>query len=187
MLLLIVAYGNEVGLIKEDISRHKDGVRKQTGVYIVGVFRRFVLELRHSGQFAEHSVTVEYPAQFRVLRDVALNEKRVLFGVKPAGYIKSERFVRAAAKLSRILSHRDRVLVDYAVIAVVILGKRGKVADRTEVVPYGERPGRLHARENYLFVFEHGTIPFRVVIYLRVFPPASAANGRKRLRRRCRR
>ena len=57
-LLLVVADGDEVRLIEEDVRRHEDGIGKQAGVDVVRVFSRLILKLRHAGQLPEHGVAV---------------------------------------------------------------------------------------------------------------------------------
>ena len=158
MLALILAHGNVVRLIQQNVRRHECGICEKTAVYVVGVLGALVLKLRHAGKLAEHRVAVEYPAQLCVLVNVALHEKGVLLRVDAAGDVLRKLLKGAAAKLRRVLTHGERVQIGHKVVAVKFVGSRSPVLDRTEVVAEMQVAGGLNARKHYLlsdFVF-HG-------------------------------
>ncbi len=85
MLLLVGADRHLVSLIEQDVARHKHGIGEQTCVDVVCVLGALVLELRHPRKLAELGVAVQYPSDFGVGVDVALNKEYALFNVDPAG------------------------------------------------------------------------------------------------------
>ena len=151
MLLLILADGDVVGLIQQNIRRHEGRIGEEAAVYIVGVLCAFVFELGHAAQLAEHGVAVEDPAQLRVLMHVALEEEHVLLRIKPAGDILRELGGGAAAQLGRILAHGERVQVGHEIEAVKLVRKSSPVSYGAEVVAEVQVAGRLDARKQSLF------------------------------------
>ena len=155
MLLLVDADRNYVGLIKQDIRCHKNGVGEKSCVYVVCVLCALVLELSHSRELAEHSEAVEDPSKLGVLVNVRLNVESVLLGIKSASHIERERLVGPAAKLCGDLTHGYRVLVDYAVKALILFGVGREILDRSEVISYSEISAGLNARVGDLFILKH--------------------------------
>ena len=172
MLALILADGDVVGLIQQDIRRHEAGIGEQAAVYVVGVLGALVLELGHAAQLAEHGVAVEDPAQLRVLVDVALDEQGVLLRIEAAGDILCKLLERAAAQLRGILPHGEGVQVGHEVVAVKLIGPRAPVLDRAQIVAQMQVAGGLDAREHYFFlyfVFHGCTLLFIQIIAELVF------------------
>ena len=85
VLFLVFSDGNVIGLVKKDVGCHQDRVSEQTGVDVVFVFGRFVLELGHAGQFPEHRIAVQHPGELAVGGDMRLEEEHVLLRVQAAG------------------------------------------------------------------------------------------------------
>ena len=84
MLLLVDTYGNNVGLVEENVRCHKGGVGEQTCVYVLRVLLTLILELCHSGKLAEHGIAIQHPAQLCVCGNVGLHEECILFFIKTA-------------------------------------------------------------------------------------------------------
>ena len=61
VLLLVDAHGHHVGLVKQDIRGHEDGIGEKAGVDVVGVLLGLILELGHAGQLAKAREAVEQP------------------------------------------------------------------------------------------------------------------------------
>ncbi len=153
MLALILADGDVVGLIQQDIRRHEAGIGEQAAVYVVGVLGALVLELGHAAQLAEHGVAVEDPAQLRVLVHMALDKEGVLLRVKAAGDILGQLGHGAAAQLCRILPHGDAVQVGHEIITVEFVGQCRPVFHRAQVIAQVQIAGGLNAGEHgFLFV-----------------------------------
>ena len=91
--------------------------------------------------------------------DVGLNVKGVLFGVKTAGDVEREGLISTAAKLRGHLTNGDRVLVDDAVEAFILLGVDGEVLDRSEVVSNRKVSARLNAGVGNGSVVNHFLLP----------------------------
>ena len=62
MLFLVVADGDEVGLIQEDVRCHEGRIGQQTGRNGVALFRCLVLILSHSFQFTDVGRRNHHPA-----------------------------------------------------------------------------------------------------------------------------
>ena len=160
MLLLILAYRHQIRLIQQDIRRHKRRIGKQSAVDIVGIFRAFILELRHAAQLAEHGVAVENPAQLRVLVHMALEKQHIFLRIKTAGDILGKLLQGAAAQVGRILADGDRVQIRHKVKAVKFVRSVLPVADRAQIGTERQVAGGLNAGEHSLFgllryVFSH--------------------------------
>src|ERR1017187_9207891 len=76
VLALVVADGDEVGLVEQDVGRHEDRVGEQAEPgRLLAVFARLVLELGHPGQLAHAGGALEQPGQLGMLMDMALDEQ----------------------------------------------------------------------------------------------------------------
>ena len=133
MLLLVAADGDKIGLVEQNVCRHERGVGEETGVDIIRIFGRLILELRHARKLAEHGVAVEDPAELRVRGDVALDEECVLLRVETAGNVLRELRQSAAAQVGRHLPDGDGVHIDDAVVTLVFIGERYPVLDRPHI------------------------------------------------------
>ena len=151
VLLLVAAHGDEVGLVQQNIGGHQGGIGEQTAVDVVGILGGFVLELGHAGQFAEHGIAVQHPAQLRVGGDVGLDEQRILLGVQSAGDILGQLLQRAAAQLDGVLPHGDRVHVCHKVVVIKFIGALHPVFDGPQIRSQGQIAAGLDAGEHYLF------------------------------------
>src|SRR5690606_9691108 len=121
MLLLILANRNKIGLIEQDIRRHKNGISEKAHARALGVALALVLELGHSLKLAHARDARQHPGELGVLFYIRLNKDRGFGGIDPRGEIYSGEVERLAPKRLRVLRERDRVQVDDAVDAVVIV------------------------------------------------------------------
>ena len=151
MLLLILPDRHEIGLVKQDVSRHQHRIGEQAGVDIVAVGGGFVLELSHPRQLAEHRIAVEHPRQLGMCGNMALHEKDIVFIVQSAGKIHRQQLARATSQLSRNLTHGDRMQVDHAENTIVFLLQRYPIAQRAEIIADRDLTGRLHAGKDDFF------------------------------------
>ncbi len=158
MLLLILAHGDEVRLVEQDIGRHQRGIGKEAAVDVLGVFRAFVLELGHAAQLTEHRIAVEDPAELGVLVHVGLQEKGVLLRVETAGDILRQLLERTAPQRGGVVARGESVQVGHEVIAVKLLGALSPVFDRPEIGAQRQIAGGLDAREHDLFLFHRDCI-----------------------------
>ena len=115
-----------------------------------------IFELRHAGSLSKHGKAVEHPSQLGVRRHMALDKQDALFRIKATGDILRKHLQRLAPQRCRILTHRDRMHVNHAVDAVIILLQQRKVADRAQVIAQRQFAGRLDTRKNgLLLIFAH--------------------------------
>ena len=149
MLLLILAHGDIVGLIEQDIRRHQRRIGEETAVDVLAVLGRLVLKLRHARELAEHRIAVQHPPKLCVLRHVGLDKERVLLGIEAAGNVLRELLERAATQRRRILTHGDRVHIGHEVVVVKFLVALRPVLDRAEVGPEGQIAAGLNAGQHH--------------------------------------
>ena len=163
VLLLVLAHGDEVRLIEQDIRRHQAGIGEEPGVDVFGVPGGFVLELGHPGELAEHGVALEDPAQLRVLVDVGLDKQSVLLRVQAAGDIGGQLLQGVPPELRRVLPDGDGVHVGHEIIAVKLPGQLGPVLDGPQIGAQGQIAAGLDAGEEYLFclcfIFHPSNLP----------------------------
>ena len=164
VLLLVVADGDEVGLVEQDVGRHARGVSEQAAVYVVGVLGALVLELRHAAELAEHGVAVEHPAELRVAGVVALHKERDLVGVEAAGDVLRKLLHSAAAQVGGHLAHGYGVHVHDAVIGVVVVDHVHPVPDGAHVGAERQITGGLDAGEHG-FSFIHRKRPLILTVW----------------------
>ena len=152
MLSLVVANGNNVCLVEENVRRHKGGVCEETCVNIFRMLLALILKLCHSGKLTEHGVAVKHPTKLCMRRNVGLYKECIFLFIETASHVKSKGFVGSSAKLCRNLSYGDGVKIHNAVEGLIIIGESGEILDSSEVVTYGKVSRRLNARENYLLI-----------------------------------
>ena len=84
MLALVVADGDEVGVVEEDIGGHEDRVGEEADPgRLFATFGRLVLELGHAVQLTHAGGALEQPGQLGVLVDMALDEQGATRRVSP--------------------------------------------------------------------------------------------------------
>ena len=80
-----------------------------------------VLELSHAAGLAVAGEAAEHPRQLGVLGHVALDEEDAALGVDTSRQELCSRDARPTTQLVRVVRHGDRVLVDDAVDALVVV------------------------------------------------------------------
>ena len=80
MLTLIVADGNEVGVVQQDVGSLKRWVGEQCARDELASIA-LVLELSHAAEFAEADSGFHKPTELGVLGHLALHEQGALLGV----------------------------------------------------------------------------------------------------------
>ena len=128
----------------------------------------FILELRHAGGLAKHGEAVEDPGQFGVRGNMTLYKQDAFFRIQPARDVLGQHLQRGAAQLRRFLADGDRVHIDHAVDAVVVLLKNREIPDRTQIIAKRQFTGRLYAGKNRFFL---------VVTHLSILPLICLWNG----------
>src|SRR6476660_9693712 len=80
-----------------------------------------------------------------MLGNLTLMEHDVLFRIDAAGKKRGGDLTGRLRQLGRVLPHRDRVQIDHAVDAVVLVLQRDKLHERAEIIAEVQIAGRLHA------------------------------------------
>lgn len=150
VLALVLADGDLVGLVQQDVGDHQHRVGEQAdGGAVVALLGGLVLELRHPGGLAEAGDAVHQPAELGVLGDVALHEQGAAVRVEAGREELGGGDAGVLAQLLRVLRDRDRVQVDDHVERVVGVLHVDPLADGAEVVAEVERAGgRLDTGEH---------------------------------------
>ena len=151
MLLLVVAHRHMRRAIGQDVRRHQHGIDVEPDARVFAVLARLLLELRHAVQPADARHAVQNPGEFRMRVDLRLVENDVLLRVHARRDERRRDLARGAAQIGRVLPDRDRVHVDDAIDAIVMILQRHEFRDRAEIVAEMQIAGRLDAGENALF------------------------------------
>jgi hypothetical protein len=149
VLQLVLAHGDDRGLVQQDVRRHEHGVLEEAGEDVL-LLRPLVLELRHALEVPERRDVREVPRELGVLAHVALHEQGAARRIEPARHEVARHALDARAKLGRVVLVGDRVRVDDAEDEVLLLlgDLRGPGAHRAEPVADVELAGRLDAGED---------------------------------------
>ena len=159
MLLLVLADGNVVRLIKQDVRSHKRRISEQSEIDVFGCFLALFLELRHSACFTELSVAIEHPSKFCVLGHLRLHEQRRLLGVKSYCKEYCHKVVSATAQVRRDVVNRDCVHIRNRINALILVLKFDHVFERADIVAQLQITRRLQcAIYDFLFLFFHNTL-----------------------------
>ncbi len=81
MLTLIVADGDLLGVVEDDVRRHQHGIAEDGRRDRIALARRLVLELRHPGELAELRDGIEQPLQLGVGGNVGLYKEQATIRV----------------------------------------------------------------------------------------------------------
>ena len=97
VLALIVAHGDPLGVVEEDVGRLEDGVGEEPDPHRLGL-PALVLELRHPAQLPDGGRALEEPGQPGVLGHVALDEEGADVGIEADGQQVGGRLQRPAGQ-----------------------------------------------------------------------------------------
>ena len=128
---------------------HQDRIVKQADADILA-FSRLVLELRHSLELRHARDAVENPGQLSVFVNIRLDEDRGDVRIDSHGQINARQFPGLLGKQFWILRDRDRVEIDDAEEAFVLVLECYPIAQRAQIVPEMYVAGRLGAAKNSL-------------------------------------
>ena len=95
VLLLVIADGDEVGLVQEDVRSHKGRIGQQAGRDGVAPLGSLILVLGHAFQFADIGQGDHHPAQECMFRDFRLDEERRFFRVQAGSQVDGSQLPRA--------------------------------------------------------------------------------------------
>ena len=133
MLSLVVADGDEVGAVDQDVGRHQHRVGEQPdadGLLAGGL----LLELGHPAQLAEGGGALEDPGELGVLGNVALQEDRAAPGIEADCQETAGNLDRPGAQRLRVDVGGEGVQVDDAEDPLVDFLAGNPLAECAEVV-----------------------------------------------------
>ena len=145
MLLLVLADRDVRGLVDQDVGGHQRRIGEQAQRDVLAVLAGLLLELRHAAHPAHAGDAVEDPGELRVLGHHRLVEDDLLVAVDAGREEGRGDLARLRGELGGILPYGDRVLVDHAVEAFVVVLQAREVADGAEIVAEMEVTRGLHA------------------------------------------
>jgi len=140
MLQLVITHGNPLGFVEGDIRRHQYGVSEQPGAGLTGCITTFLLELRHTIQFADLGKALKNPGKFAVRRDVCLDEHDASSGIHTAGQIKRDEVPATRRECERVLPDRDGMQIDQWKKTTGSILLHHPMTDRTQIVAKREPP-----------------------------------------------
>ena len=150
MLRLIVAHRHDRGLVQQNIGGHQHRILQQA--VADGFLRlRLGLVLRHALQPADRRHAGQHPGQFGVLGNRRLHHQRGMLGVDADRQQHPGQLLDLGAQLLRILINRDRVQVDDAVDAIVVVLDLGPVLQRAKIISDVRAAGGLNAGKDSCF------------------------------------
>ena len=173
---LVLAHGDEVGVVKQDVRGHQHGVAEQTGVdrglspgpFVgkldlavgrVGLggleaeFGGLVLELGHALELPDGGQAGQHPGEFGVPDNVRLEELVAFVGIKTAGNVLGHALVGVLPENRGFGGRGDGVQIDDPEVAFVPVEHFRPVAHRSEVVAQGEIARGLGAGQDDRFRF----------------------------------
>ena len=144
VLLLVIADRDYIRVIKENVRSHENRIHQETRS------DRFVssalgLELSHSGEFSCVAVAAEHPSQLSVLTDLRLHENDGLLWVDANGHVERRNVEYVLSEFHRVLRYSDRVLIDDAVDALMVLLQFNELLQSPEIVADMNVARRLYA------------------------------------------
>ncbi len=148
VLLLIAAYGYQVGAVEQDVRGHQDRIREES---VIGglPLRELVLVGVAALEQPHRRHRREIPGELANLGNVALTKQHSLSGIEAAGQKIERDFAAVAPPLLGIANAVHRVEIGDEDQRLVFLLQRDLLAQRTEVVTNVQMiVGWLGAREN---------------------------------------
>ena len=109
---------------------------------------RLFLELGHAVQPAQPRHAIENPGKLGMVGVLALVEDDVLLRVDAGGDQRGRDLAGGFAKLLRVLPLGDRMQVDHAIDAFIVVLQADPVADSAEIIAEMQVSGGLDARKD---------------------------------------
>ena len=148
MLALVLADRHRGRVIYQDVGRHQVRIHVQPGRGVLAVLAGLVLELRHAVQPADPRHAIEDPAQPHMRRHRRLQEQDVFVRIDATGQQHRGHLPRLPGQFLRLLPLGDRVQIDHAIQALMLLLQRHPVADGAEVIAERGDAGGLDAGQD---------------------------------------
>ena len=149
VLTLVVAHGDLLGVVEQDVSRHESRIGEQPGGDELGLaFVGLVLELGHPAQLAVGHHALHDPRQFGVFVYVALHENRRHIGVESDGEECRGELDGLSTDDARTFRDREGMEIDDPVEDVLVVLTGDPVGECAEIVPEVDGSRRLDAGED---------------------------------------
>ena len=153
VLQLVLAYGNVVGLVLQDVGSHEHGVGEEAGIDVVGVLASLVLEGNGLLEFAQIGMHIEQGVEFAGFGNVTLHIDHALLGIHTCSKVFGQDAADVGVEGRRVGSGGQRVIIGYEITAIVVVLHFDKVAKGTIVVSEVQVPGGADATQDDGFLF----------------------------------
>ena len=150
------------GEVDQNVGRLQHRIAVEANGRGFAVLAGLVLELGHTVEPADAGDTIKDPRELGVSADLRLVEDDRVFRVDPGSEKSRGDFPGRSGQLGRILPRGNRVQIDDAVDALVVVLQVGEVTDGAEVVAKVQPAGGLNPGENPRFGrtgLGHGAAP----------------------------
>ena len=148
VLALVLADGDLLGVVEEDVRGLQRRVGQQAGRDEAALLGRLLLVLHHALQLADRDRALHDPAQLGVLGHVALDEDGGDVGVEADRVQRRRQLERLLADDPGLLGHGQGVEVDDPVEGVARVLPDDPVPQRAEVVAEVDLAGGLDAGQD---------------------------------------
>ena len=150
VLRLVVADGDDAGLVEQDIGGHEDGVLEEA-VADGFLFGGLHLVLRHALQPADGGDAGEHPGEFGVGGHGGLHHDGAGLRIDAGGQVERGDLENLGAQFGRVLIDCDGMQVHDAENALVIVLDAHPVFERAQIVSDVKISGGLHSGEDSCF------------------------------------
>ena len=157
MLLLVLPYRDDVGVIEEDVGRHQHRVVEKAGIRLEAFCHFVLIGMRlHEERYGDEAL--EYPRELGVLRDARLLKDDDLLRVDTDAEVVEDDVDYVGAQERCVLHGGQGVVIrDHEHAVVLLIGIKERLK-RAEIVADVERAGGLEAGEQSLFRCCHWAI-----------------------------
>ena len=145
MLLLVFADRHVRGFVEQNVRRLQHRIIEQTHGRTLCILASLVFELGHALQPAHARDAIQQPSKLGVLAYGGLNEDGRALGINAGGDVRGGDFTTAAGEIFRIGASRDRMQIDDAINALVLILQAHKLLQGAEIIAEMQAVGRLHA------------------------------------------
>ena len=154
MLPLVLPHRHEIRPVEEDVGRLQHRIVEETRVHRLPSLG-LLLELGHPSQVTHRRDRVEEPRELAVIGDVGLREQRAALRIDAGGHQRHGEVEHAPQQILALVLPGDRVQVDDAVEALVLVDHPRPAAEDAEIVAEMGLARGLDAAEDSLALI-HG-------------------------------
>ena len=145
MLLLVLAYGDLIGAMHQNVRSHEYRIAEQAGIHVLRLLANLVLERGGTLQLAHIGVHAQQERQFGYLRHVALNIYRSDIGVETCRQVLRQHVFHVFVQNRRVRMRGQRVVVGNKKEAACLVLHHYEILQRSEVIDKMQLAGRANS------------------------------------------